>query len=291
MSIYYNDTDPFCALWLRQLMDAGHIAHGDIDTRSITDVRADDLKGYTQCHFFAGIGGWAYALQLAGWPTDRPVWTGSCPCQPFSTAGNRHGFDDPRHLWPVFHRLIAQCRPPTVFGEQVASALGRTWLAGVRVDLEGLAYGVGAADLCAAGVGAPHIRQRLYWVADREGRGQDHTHEASPAEGLADAGGVRLHGAAELQPGRARRGLARAAGPHGLPPWNGRTHTVRCADGTRRASAEPGARPLADGVPARVGRLRGYGNAILPQLAATFIEAHQGIPIAERRANPTRMPA
>ena len=63
-------------------------------------------------------------------------------------------------------RLIAESGPAVVFGEQVASKDGRQWLAGVRADLETLGYGVGAADLCAAGVGAPHIRQRLFWVAD-----------------------------------------------------------------------------------------------------------------------------
>jgi DNA (cytosine-5)-methyltransferase 1 len=165
MSVYYNEFEPFAAQWLRELMADGLIAQGDVDERSILDVRPADLRGYDQCHFFAGIGGWPYALRLAGWPDDRPVWTGSCPCQPFSSAGKQKGHDDERHLWPAFYELIAECRPSAVFGEQVASKLGREWLAGVRADLEDARYAVGAADLCAAGVGAPHIRQRLFWVA------------------------------------------------------------------------------------------------------------------------------
>ena len=176
MSVYYNEFDPFAAVWLRELMKEGLIPEGDVDERSITEVDAWELAGYAQCHFFAGIGGWAYALRLAGWPDDRPVWTGSCPCQPFSAAGKRRGVADERHLWPVFERLIAQRRPPVVFGEQVASKDGVLWLAGVRADLEACGYAVGAADLPAAGVGAPHIRQRLWWLADADGRLAGHGH-------------------------------------------------------------------------------------------------------------------
>ena len=169
MSAYYNENDPAMAAWLAELMARGLIAKGHIDTRSITEVQPSDLNGFTQCHFFAGIGGWSAALRLAGWDDARPIWTGSCPCQPFSVAGKGRGKKDPRHLWPQFRRLIRQCRPATVFGEQVASADGRVWLSGVFADLEALAYRAAGADLCAAGVGAPHIRQRLYWVADADG--------------------------------------------------------------------------------------------------------------------------
>ena len=168
MQVYYNENDTRMCAWLRKLMADGLIPVGDVDERSIEVVKAAELIGYDQCHFFAGIGGWPYALELAGWG-DRPVWTGSCPCQPFSQAGKRKGAKDSRHLWPAFRRLISERHPPAVFGEQVASKDGRNWLAGVRADLEALGYAVGGADLCAAGVGAPHIRQRLYWVADADG--------------------------------------------------------------------------------------------------------------------------
>jgi DNA (cytosine-5)-methyltransferase 1 len=163
---YYNEIDPIAAKWLRNLIAAGLIAPGDVDERSIEDVRSDDLAGYVQCHFFAGIGVWSYALRAAGWPDDRPVWTGSCPCQPFSAAGHGAGFSDARHLWPHFFHLIRVRRPAKILGEQVASADGLNWLDTVQADLEGTGYAFGAADLCAAGVGAPHIRQRLWWVAD-----------------------------------------------------------------------------------------------------------------------------
>ncbi len=186
---YYNEHDPKAAAWLRELIAQGHLPPGFVDSRDIQLVQPADLVGYTQCHFFAGIGGWSLALHLAGIPTTTRLWTGSCPCQPFSVAGKGLGKTDPRHLWPQFRRLIRLCRPPVVFGEQVASAAGRIWLSGVCADLEALAYRTAAADLCAAGgtedceigilrgdtaltweratLSAPHLRQRLWWCAGR----------------------------------------------------------------------------------------------------------------------------
>jgi len=166
---YYNEIDPFAAQWLRNLIDAGHIAPGVVDTRSIEEVTANDLKEFTQCHFFAGIGVWSYALRRAGWPDDRPVWTGSCPCQPFSACGKRKGKDDRRHLFPAWFRLISECRPDVIFGEQVASKDGLDWLDDVQNRMESAAYAFASFDLCAAGFGAPHIRQRFFWVADADG--------------------------------------------------------------------------------------------------------------------------
>jgi DNA (cytosine-5)-methyltransferase 1 len=163
---YYNENDKQLVAWLHNLIDAGLIAPGIVDDRSIEDVRPTDLDGFVQCHFFAGIGVWSHALRRAGWPDDRPVWTGSCPCQPFSAAGKGGGFADERHLWPAWHHLIAQRRPAELFGEQVASKDGLAWVDLVQTDLEGSAYAFGKNDLCAAGVKAPHIRQRLFFVAD-----------------------------------------------------------------------------------------------------------------------------
>ena len=165
---YYNEFDPKTAAWLRELIADGLIPQGHVDERSITEVKPRDLAGFAQCHFFAGIGGWSEALKLARWPEDRPVWTGSCPCQPFSLAGKQKGIADERHLWPVWFSLIRECRPPTLIGEQVASPLAIRWLDGVCDDLEGQGYACGAAVLPAACVGAPHLRHRVFWVADSQ---------------------------------------------------------------------------------------------------------------------------
>lgn len=289
---YYNEIDPFTAQWLRELINAGAIAPGDVDERDIADVTADDLAGYDQCHFFAGIGVWSYALRLAGWPDDRPVWTGSCPCQPFSSAGKGAGFADERHLWPEFFRLISQCRPATVFGEQVASKDGLAWLDLVQNSLENAGYACGALDTCAAGVGAPHIRQRLYWVANAIEQQHKRRRCIWPAGrsvapagslgGMDDADGQRLHGQhALLRPQKARRHeagvpqTARAGAVERPDPTDGfwrAADWIYCRDGQWRP-VEPGTCPLAARAASDLGRLRGYGNALNAVQAQAFIEA------------------
>ncbi len=161
----YNEIDDYAADWLENLIEAGLIAPGVVDRRSIEDLRGDDLRGFRQVHLFAGIGVWSYALRRAGVPDDFPLWTGSCPCQPFSAAGKGGGVDDERHLWPAMLHLARECRPPVMLGEQVASKDGLGWLDLVQTDMEAAGYAFGALDTCSAGSGAPHIRQRLRFGA------------------------------------------------------------------------------------------------------------------------------
>jgi DNA (cytosine-5)-methyltransferase 1 len=164
--VYYNELDKHKVMWLRHLIEESAIAKGIVDDRPIQSVQPDDLKGFDQHHFFAGIGVWSYALRRTGWPDDEPIWTGSCPCGPFSVAGLQKGFDDPRHLWPEWFRLIGECRPDRILGEQVAAA--GAWIDLVQSDLEGHGYAFGSPDLPAAGFGGAHIRQRFMWVADAD---------------------------------------------------------------------------------------------------------------------------
>ena len=329
MSAYYNELDPYAAQWLRNLIAKGLIADGVVDNRSIVEVTSDDLKAFTQVHFFAGIGVWSHALRLAGWPDTIPVWTGSCPCQPFSVAGKGTGFADERHLWPEFFRLIRECRPRVVFGEQVASKDGLTWLDLVHTDMEGADYAFAAVDLCAAGIGAPHIRQRLYWVGDsiehglerHSGNGNRKTGREGKAGSVAKAGELgrmaqdsvsirRGRGLDADQAGNNREIQAEGLGSHGRmadadnqrflgqhsllrPQETGRISAdffetsgscptngfwrdadwLYCRDDKWRP-VEPGTFPLAHGAPARVGRLRAYGNAIVPQVAQAVIESY-----------------
>lgn len=211
MTAYYNEHDAYAAQWLRNLIKAGHIAPGVVDERSIEDVTPDELRQYTQCHFFAGIGVWSLALRRAGWDDSRPVWTGSAPCQPFSAAGAGTGFADERHLWPSFAWLIAQCAPPVVFGEQVASKAVEPWVDLVHADLEALGYAFGAVPFPSAGVGAPHIRDRLYWVADSADQRQHGRWPSSQGDG---------RDAARIEPER----LCDVGGmgnSNGQPTWRG----------------------------------------------------------------------
>ncbi|WP_257755158.1 DNA cytosine methyltransferase [Burkholderia glumae] len=282
MSAYYNEIDPYAAQWLRKLIAAGHIAPGDVDERSIEDVRPDDLRGYTQCHFFAGLGGWSRALRLAGWPDDRPVWTGSCPCQPFSVAGNGLGFDDPRHLWPHWYWLIKQRRPATIFGEQVAAATD--WLRLVRNNLEALEYAVGAMPIEAASAGAEHFRDRYWFVADSavppKGRGR--------LQGSIESSSANVEWPPSESFRRRDRALVNDPGFGWGEGWTEHEFRsggfaaavasidgcqyVECPDGKWRRLPPPRVRWLGNGIPARVAKLRALGNAIDPRPAAAFIE-------------------
>lgn len=312
---YYNEWDKGAAAWLRELIKQGHIPFGVVDERSITEVKPEDLDGFTQCHFFAGIGGWPLALRLAGVSENTPLWTGSPPCQPFSAAGKQLGQFDPRHLAPVFLDLISECRPPVLFGEQVAPAIAKSWMCDLQTHLEGEDYAVGFAVLPACSIGAPHKRERLFFgahqLADTDGRGRRERGESGSMDAVPQRGSNNLlqtekrdtHGSVAYADGerwwdgRQRKGGVDEFHQTEKAKWGERGGSVEglctvdatnahhgfwsdadwlgCRDGKFRP-VEPGTFPLANGLPARVGRLRGYGNAIVPQVAAEFIKAFMG---------------
>lgn len=235
MAAYYNEFNPFVAQWLRNLIGAGLIAPGDVDERSICDVSEDDLRGYTQCHLFAGLGGWSLAFRLAGWEDDRPAWSASAPCQPFSADGLQVGFDDDRDLWPHVARLVEKRRPTVLFGEQVTSA---PWLSRTRRDMEEMGYAVGAMPIKARTVGARHGRPRYWFVADAQWDEQPREEPCSREAG-------RVGRVIEPFPWH--------------EPWEGALSRFRI---------------VGDGLPRSVGATDAARNAIVPQVAAEFIAAY-----------------
>ena len=261
MKIYYNENNKFAANWLEKLINKKLIPEGDVDRRSIIDVNSDDLKGYDQCHFFAGIGGWPYALNIAKWPKNKQVWTGSCPCQPFSVAGNKKGFEDERDLWPTWFNLIKKCRPSTCFGEQVATAISYGWLDRTSYDLEEQGYTIGTAVLPACSVNSPHQRKRLFFVANTSS-----IHEKKLFPELSYK---------EIWEKQSKRQVGYSCS---RSYWNKAGRHISIYDNkTRRV--EPSIPLLVNGFPTRLGILHGLGNAIVPQVAAGFIKAFMEVSI------------
>lgn len=277
MNTLYNDNDRHAAAWLRELIACDLLPLGPVFERPIQELTDHDLAPYETFHAFAGIGGWPYALQLAGWPVGQPVWTGSCPCQPFSCAGKRRGEKDERHLWPEFYRLISKCRPPTIFGEQVASPDGVEWLAGVSLDLEELGYAVASSDLPAASAGAPHNRPRLFW-----GASLGYPSSSRRPSWNSTTTTSRHRRPVEPASGGNNHGLVNPDSSNGFW-WSGPLQVgwnsieAEIARGGRKYRAQwrikPGLSLLAYGIPGRVAQIRGFGNAIVPQVAAAFVRA------------------
>lgn len=245
MSSFYNEFNPYAADWLECLIAAGHIPDGVVDRRSITEIEPHELEKYTQCHFFAGIGGWPLALRMAGWPDDAGVWTGSPPCQPYSSAGKNLRQSDERHLSPVFTRLISKSKPPIIFGEQVAAAIAAGWLDDLFFDMEKTGYACASAVLRSAPFAGCHERARLYFTAHRD------------SEGLPVGFSLGQPCVFETNEPHRRRELGR----------------ILATENWRQWEAESGFHLLADGVPARVGKISAFGNAIDPEVAKNFIIA------------------
>lgn len=229
------------------------------------------------------------------------VISGGFPCQPFSVAGKQKGREDDRYLWPEMRRVIAELAPRWVVGENVPGIL-RIAAADIIKDLEGLGYHVVLLDFEAASVGDPHHRERIAFVANRNNdgqpaaqkpagigagsagsqKGQEQTGQfaglraAAEHENVADARSQRNGHAPDN--GRQAEGKEHASGHAGDAGTNQTVENamrgVRRGEHRRRESqgfayrrrwpAEPDVGRVAHGVPHRVDRIRGLGNAVCP---------------------------
>lgn len=209
----------------------------------------------------------ARSLREAG--IERPTLvSGGFPCQPYSCAGKRRGREDDRFLWPEMLRIVSELRPAWVLGENVAGFVGMA-LEDVSTDLERAGYAVRAFLVPAAGVGAPHMRDRCFVVANStrellDGRRNSRRRRAEPSdyrEYVADADIQRSQRHGRLS------GISRRARGVQLPSWAGSR-----TDEDRRL-AQSGICRISSGIPHRVDRLRCLGNAVVPQQVYPFLQA------------------
>lgn len=197
-------------------------------------------------------GGWPIAFRLAGWPDSRPVWSGSCPCGPYSIVGKRQAQADARDLWPAWFSLMGpEC--PDIFGEQVADAIELGWYDRTADDLDTIQKSCWPVVLPSCATGQGNKGERLFFVA-----------KANP-QGL------------ERHPRNEREIIQRALST-GYAATPSICDFIEGWDGLKRP-IKPGISLLDDGLSAFDHRIfsEGIGNAINPQLAAEFIKAFMDI--------------
>ena len=237
----------------------------------------EQMNEKTHLDLFSGIGGFALAARWNGyrtvafcdnepyaqavlkkhWP-DVPchkdireirgdlyagvtLLTGGFPCQPFSVAGKQRGKTDDRYLWPEMLRVIREARPAWIIGENVAGIVNMA-LDQVHTDLEAEGYEVESLIIPACGVDAPHKRDRV-WIIARY---------------LADTVSQRRCG-------------GDTEGQYAEDAWKSPGHPWNNPGGVATWLSEPNVGRVAHGIPNRTHRLKGLGNAIVPQVAAEII--------------------
>ena len=233
--------------------------------------------------------------------------TGGFPCQPFSVAGKQRGKDDNRYLWPEMCRVIREARPAWIIGENVAGIVNLA-LDQVHTDLEAEGYEVESIIIPACAVDAPHRRDRVWIIANINGlrsqkqgaeqqaggAGQLLETQQSKPSAVADSKSVGLQGSRSIWEAEGQAGLC--GGERGNKELGDVANSIsqrRCGGNPEGEYAEdvgqspghpwhnpggvatwlpePDVGRVAHGVPNRVAKLRGLGNAIVPQVAAEII--------------------
>lgn len=222
---------------------------------------------------FPGVTNYGDIRNVPGHDTTGPVWllTGGFPCQPFSVAGQQRGKGDDRYLWPEMAACIERARPAWVLAENVPGIIGME-LDTVLFDLEALGYTAWPVVVPAVAVDAPHRRDRVWIVAH-----DDRSRRVGPRSDSAESNARpdRRHDTAGIC-----ADVAHANGHNG----HGRGGNVQVGrfgftestpgDGDTSGNQwqpEPELGRVAHGIPRRVDRLRGLGEAIVPQVAYELI--------------------
>jgi len=218
------------------------------------------------------------------WATVEPVdvIAGGYPCQPFSTAGKRQGEKDERHLWPYFLRAISELRPRYAFLENVRGHLSMGFDR-VLGDLAEIGYDAEWQVVSAASVGAPHRRDRIICVAYPQSDWQRRGHSKNTgtiSERVAVQTTLRGSGCVVSDDeciGYGEYGIATDIATTSRI-WRNDKNRTEGYVGWEWWSVEPDVGRVAHGVPSRVDRLRGLGNAVVPQVAEyvgrLIMEAH-----------------
>lgn len=188
------------------------------------------------------------------------IISGGFPCQPFSVAGKQKGKEDDRYLWPEMLRVVRELAPRWVVGENVPGIL-RLAAADVIESLEREGYHAVVFDFEAAAVGAPHRRERIAFVAHRNGEGLQRRNGESLRECArkqpSGASGACEQSEQYRQPEPGLGGMA-----DGLSDWLDRGMSV---PGKWIPDPHPDIPRIATGIPHRADRLKALGNAVVPQ--------------------------
>jgi len=206
---------------------------------------------------------------------SHDILTAGYPCQPFSVAGKQRGVEDDRHIWPYILRIVAHKRPTWCVFENVHGhiALG---LDQVLLDLEAEGYSTRTFIVPACGVNAPHRRDRLwivaYTVSSRgETRHSDrlgNDHGSRRNQGQSKGSSSKINVAYTSNEGSQGRLSGRSDSERqSLMGHSGRGSSAYGQSGEDWWAVEPNIRRVAHGIPRRVDRLKGLGNAIVPRIA------------------------
>ena len=207
------------------------------------------------------------------------IITGGYPCQPFSVAGRKKGEDDPRHLWPEYFRLVKECRPTWVIGENVSGHI-KLGLDTVISDLESEDYTVRPFSISASSIGANHQRERVWIVANsRRPRGPwSELREENENE-------TRKENANQFERSSSTSSSSADTNGKGSQRY-GSEYQLRKSQEERKTSwsrwweFEPNVGRVAYGIPKRVDRLKSLGNSLVPQIpyyiGKTILEVMNG---------------